>query len=160
MADTAEGQKPHVTPRELELDEIPDLIAQFQGGAKNALEAGFDGVEIHSANGYLLDLFLQNNSNQREDEYGGSIAGRSRFLLEITQAVVDVWGQLLPQEATTATRVKQSYKTIMPILLPMVVYFLPIPIYPNASPSMLLSINTIATLFIPVEKKATPIIQF
>jgi N-ethylmaleimide reductase len=93
MADTAEGQQPHVIPRELKLAEISKIIAQFQRGAKNAKEAGFDGVEIHSANGYLLDQFLQDNSNQREDEYGGSIARRSRFLLEVTQAVIDVWGK-------------------------------------------------------------------
>ena len=93
MADTAEGQQPHVTPRELNLEEIPGLIEQFRQGAKNAKEAGFDGVEIHGANGYLLDQFIQDNSNQREDEYGGSIEGQSRFLIEVTQAVVEVWGK-------------------------------------------------------------------
>lgn len=93
MADTQNGQQPHVIPRELKLEEIPLVIKQFQQGAKNALEAGFDGVEIHGGNGYLLDQFLQDNSNQREDEYGGSIERRSRFLLEVTQAVVGVWGK-------------------------------------------------------------------
>ena len=93
MADTAEGQQPHVTPRELKREEIPGLIEQFRQGAKNAKEAGFDGVEIHGANGYLLDQFLQDNSNQREDEYGGSIEKRSRFLIEVTQRVVEVWGK-------------------------------------------------------------------
>jgi N-ethylmaleimide reductase len=93
MADTASGQQPHVTPRALEISEIPDIIEMFQQGAKNALLAGFDGVEIHSANGYLLDQFLQDNSNQRQDNYGGSVEKRSRLLSEVTQAVVDVWGQ-------------------------------------------------------------------
>ena len=93
MADTAEGQQPHVVPRELKLEEIPGVIEQFQEGAKNAKEAGFDGVEIHGANGYLLDQFLQDNSNQREDEYGGSVEKRSRFLIEVTQALVEVWGK-------------------------------------------------------------------
>ncbi|WP_414623757.1 alkene reductase [Calothrix sp. CCY 0018] len=93
MADTTEGQQPHVTPAEIKLEEIPAVIEQFQQGAKNAQDAGFDGVEIHSANGYLLDQFLQDNSNQREDEYGGSIEKRSRFILEVTQAVVNVWGK-------------------------------------------------------------------
>jgi N-ethylmaleimide reductase len=92
-ADTASGQQPHVTPRALEISEIPDIIEMFQQGAKNALLAGFDGVEIHSANGYLLDQFLQDNSNQRQDNYGGSVEKRSRLLLQITQAVVEVWGQ-------------------------------------------------------------------
>jgi N-ethylmaleimide reductase len=93
MADTAGGQQPHVTPRALELDEISEIVAQFQQGAKNAITAGFDGVEIHSANGYLLDQFLQDNSNQRSDEYGGSVENRARLLLEVVQAVVEVWGQ-------------------------------------------------------------------
>ncbi|MBE9168099.1 alkene reductase [Pleurocapsales cyanobacterium LEGE 06147] len=93
MADTANGKQPHVIPRELKLEKILGIVQQFQQGAKNAKEAGFDGVEIHSANGYLIDQFLQDNSNRREDKYGGSIEGRSRFLIEVTQAVVDVWGR-------------------------------------------------------------------
>jgi N-ethylmaleimide reductase len=93
MADTAQGQQPHVTPRALELNEIPEIVTQFQQGAKNAIAAGFDGVEIHSANGYLLDQFLQDNSNQRSDEYGGSVENRARLLLEVVRAVVEVWGQ-------------------------------------------------------------------
>lgn len=91
MADTADGQQPHVIPRALKLSEIPDIVEQFRQGAKNAIAAGFDGVEIHSANGYLLDQFLQDNSNQRQDEYGGSIENRARLLKEVTQAVVEVW---------------------------------------------------------------------
>lgn len=93
LADTAQGQQPHVIPKAVNLDEISDIVAQFQQGAKNAIAAGFDGVEIHSANGYLLDQFLQDNSNQRSDEYGGSIENRTRLLLEVVQAVIEVWGK-------------------------------------------------------------------
>jgi N-ethylmaleimide reductase len=93
MADTADRQQPHVTPRALALAEIPEIVEQFRQGAKNAITAGFDGVEIHSANGYLLDQFLQDGSNQRSDEYGGSVENRARLLLEVVQAVVEVWGQ-------------------------------------------------------------------
>ena len=89
---TPEGMKPTVTPRALALDELPDIIAQFRHGAEQAKAAGFDGVEIHGANGYLLDQFTRDGSNQRTDAYGGSIANRVRLPLEVTQAVVDVWG--------------------------------------------------------------------
>lgn len=93
LADLPNGQFPHVIPRELKLEEIPLIIEQFRQGAKNAKEAGFDGVEIHAGNGYLPDQFLQDNSNHRTDEYGGSVENRARFLLEITQAAIDVWGK-------------------------------------------------------------------
>ncbi|MGF1524175.1 MAG: alkene reductase [Leptolyngbyaceae cyanobacterium] len=89
---TYEGMQPFVTPRALELDEIPGIIEQFRQGAKNALDAGFDGVEVHGANGYLLDQFLRDGANKRTDAYGGAIENRARLLLEVTQAVVDVWG--------------------------------------------------------------------
>ncbi|NER78642.1 MAG: alkene reductase [Leptolyngbya sp. SIO1D8] len=89
---TYEGMQPFVTPRALALDEIPGIIDQFRRGAENALAAGFDGVEIHAANGYLLDQFLRDGTNQRTDAYGGSVENRPRLLLEVTQAVVDVWG--------------------------------------------------------------------
>jgi N-ethylmaleimide reductase len=89
---TFTGMKPYVTPRALELSEIPQIVEQYRLGAKNALAAGFDGVEIHSANGYLLDQFLQDNTNHRTDIYGGSVENRARLLLEVMQAVVDVWG--------------------------------------------------------------------
>jgi len=85
-------EKPYVTPRALELGEIKEVIEQFRKGAKNAKKAGFDGVEIHGANGYLLDQFLQDSTNQREDIYGGSIENRARFMLEVTDAVISVWG--------------------------------------------------------------------
>lgn len=89
---TLEGPKPFVTPRALETEEIPGIVEQYRQGAKNALDAGFDGVEIHSANGYLLDQFLQDGTNKRTDKYGGSIENRARLLLEVTEAVVNVWG--------------------------------------------------------------------
>ncbi|HTI73001.1 MAG TPA: alkene reductase [Candidatus Limnocylindria bacterium] len=85
-------EKPFVTPRALELAEIPGVIAAYRKGAENAQRAGFDGVEIHGANGYLLDQFLQDKTNHRTDEYGGSVANRSRLMLEVTDAVVSVWG--------------------------------------------------------------------
>ena len=85
------GEVEFTTPRSLELHEIPSIFAEFRRGAERALEAGFDGVEIHGANGYLPDQFLQDGSNIRTDEYGGSIENRARFLLEVTEAVASVW---------------------------------------------------------------------
>jgi len=80
------------TPRALENSEIPAIIEQFKQGAKNAKEAGFDGVEVHGANGYLLDQFLQDGSNTRNDNYGGSIENRARLLLEVVDEAILVWG--------------------------------------------------------------------
>lgn len=91
-ASTYSGPQPFVTPRALELDEIPGIVESYRQGAQNALEAGFDGVEIHSANGYLLDQFLRDGSNHRTDAYGGSIENRARLLLEVVEAVTGVWG--------------------------------------------------------------------
>ncbi|PRC92303.1 alkene reductase [Solimicrobium silvestre] len=85
-------ERPYVTPRALEIDELPGIIAAFRQGAENAKAAGFDGVEIHGANGYLLDQFLQDGSNKRADIYGGSIENRARLLLEVTDACISVWG--------------------------------------------------------------------
>jgi 2,4-dienoyl-CoA reductase-like NADH-dependent reductase (Old Yellow Enzyme family) len=82
----------YVTPRALELSEIPRIIAEFKKGAENAKAAGFDGVHIHGANGYLLDQFLQDSTNRRDDKYGGSIENRARLMLEVTDAVAQVWG--------------------------------------------------------------------
>lgn len=79
------------TPRAIGLTEIPALIEEYRQAAKNAKEAGFDGVEIHSANGYLLDQFLQDGSNKRVDKYGGSIENRARLLIETVDAVMSVW---------------------------------------------------------------------
>ncbi|MES2438277.1 MAG: alkene reductase [Verrucomicrobiota bacterium] len=84
--------KEFVTPRALELSEIPGIVEDYRRAAENAKAAGFDGVEIHGANGYLIDQFLQDSSNTRTDEYGGPVENRARFLLEVTDAVVSVWG--------------------------------------------------------------------
>jgi 2,4-dienoyl-CoA reductase-like NADH-dependent reductase (Old Yellow Enzyme family) len=84
--------KEFVTPRALELAEIPAIIEAYRKGAENAKAAGFDGVEIHGANGYLIDQFLQDSTNRRTDGYGGSIENRARFMMEVTDAVVSVWG--------------------------------------------------------------------
>jgi N-ethylmaleimide reductase len=84
--------KPYVTPRALALDEIPGIVAAYRKGAENARNAGFDGVEIHGANGYLLDQFLQDSTNQRTDAYGGPVENRARLLLEVTDACIEVWG--------------------------------------------------------------------
>jgi len=85
-------QRPYPVPRALETEEIPGIVAEFHRGAANALAAGFDGVEIHGANGYLLDQFLHDGTNKRTDRYGGSIPNRARLLLEITDAAISVWG--------------------------------------------------------------------
>ena len=85
-------QTEYVTPRALELSEIPRVIAEFRKGAQNAKAAGFDAVHIHGANGYLLDQFLQDSTNPRTDAYGGSIPNRARLMLEVADAVTEVWG--------------------------------------------------------------------
>ncbi|AJE15879.1 MULTISPECIES: alkene reductase [Stutzerimonas] len=84
--------KDYETPRALETAEIPGIIEAYRKGAENAKEAGFDGVEIHGANGYLLDQFLQDSTNQRTDQYGGSLENRARLMLEVTDAAISVWG--------------------------------------------------------------------
>jgi 2,4-dienoyl-CoA reductase-like NADH-dependent reductase (Old Yellow Enzyme family) len=84
--------KPFVTPRALELKEIPGIVEAYRKGAENAQKAGFDGVEIHGANGYLLDQFLQDKTNHRTDAYGGPVENRARLLLEVADAVISVWG--------------------------------------------------------------------
>ena len=85
-------EKAFETPRALELDEIPAIVEAFRKGAENAKKAGFDGVELHGANGYLLDQFLQDSTNQRTDEYGGPIENRARLMLEAVDAAISVWG--------------------------------------------------------------------
>ena len=82
---------PFETPRALETGEIPELVESYRQGARNAVTAGFDGVELHGANGYLVEQFLHSRSNHRTDAYGGSIENRARFLLELTEALIDVW---------------------------------------------------------------------
>jgi N-ethylmaleimide reductase len=90
---TADGKiVAYETPRALETDEILGIVESYRQAARHALAAGFDGVEIHGANGYLVEQFLQSRSNLRTDRYGGSIENRVRFLLEVTQAAIDVWG--------------------------------------------------------------------
>jgi N-ethylmaleimide reductase len=89
---TPKGKQPYEIPRELCDDELPGIIEGFRLAALNAKEAGFDGVEIHGANGYLLDEFLRDGSNQRSGPYGGTIENRARFLLEVTNAAISVWG--------------------------------------------------------------------
>jgi 2,4-dienoyl-CoA reductase-like NADH-dependent reductase (Old Yellow Enzyme family) len=85
-------QRPYVAPRALKTEELADVVEAYRRGAQNAKKAGFDGVEIHGANGYLLDQFLQDGSNKRDDGYGGSVENRARLMLEVTDAVVSVWG--------------------------------------------------------------------
>ncbi|MDO9213005.1 MAG: alkene reductase [Methylococcales bacterium] len=92
QAITPTGMKPFVTPRDLSVAEIQEIVEHYRVAAENALAAGFDGVEIHGANGYLIDQFLRDGSNQRTDNYGGCLANRSRFLWQVTDAVVSVWG--------------------------------------------------------------------
>jgi N-ethylmaleimide reductase len=89
---TEQGKKAAVTPRALTLEELPGIIEDYRHAAENALKAGFDGVEVHGANGYLLDQFLRDGANKRTDAYGGSIDNRIRLLLEAVAAVVSVWG--------------------------------------------------------------------
>jgi 2,4-dienoyl-CoA reductase-like NADH-dependent reductase (Old Yellow Enzyme family) len=85
-------KKAFIVPRALETSEIPAIVEAFRKGAENAKAAGFDGVEIHGANGYLLDQFLQDGSNKRTDRYGGPVENRARLMLEVTDAVISVWG--------------------------------------------------------------------
>lgn len=85
-------KKPFETPRALASAELPGIVEDYRRAAENALRAGFDGVEIHGANGYLLDQFLQSGSNRRDDDYGGSLENRARLMLEVADAVCSVWG--------------------------------------------------------------------
>jgi 2,4-dienoyl-CoA reductase-like NADH-dependent reductase (Old Yellow Enzyme family) len=85
-------ERAYVTPRALETAEIPGVVEAYRHGAKMAMEAGFDGVEVHAANGYLLDQFLQDSTNHRTDAYGGSLENRARLLLEAVDACISVWG--------------------------------------------------------------------
>jgi N-ethylmaleimide reductase len=89
---TLDGMKPYVTPRALETDEVSGIVAQYRRGAANAKAAGFDGVEVHAAHGYLLDQFLRDKTNQRTDKYGGSAENRARLVVEVMEAVAGEWG--------------------------------------------------------------------
>ena len=88
---TFEGLQPFVEPRALRADELPGIVDQYRQAAVCAREAGFDGVEVHSANGYLLDQFLRDGTNRRDDSYGGSLENRTRLLMEVLSAVLEVW---------------------------------------------------------------------
>ena len=92
QAFTNTGLQDHVTPRALETDEIPAIVEDYRHAARCAKEAGFDGVEVHSANNYLLEQFVRDSTNRRTDRYGGSVENRLRFPLEVVQAVAEVWG--------------------------------------------------------------------
>jgi N-ethylmaleimide reductase len=92
QAMTREGMKPFVTPRALDTAEIADIVEDYRRGARNAKAAGFDGVELHGANGYLVDQFLRDGANRRTDRYGGSASNRARFLIEAMEAIVGEWG--------------------------------------------------------------------
>jgi len=85
-------ETPYPTPRALERAEIPQVIEAFRRGAQHAQEAGFDGVELHGANGYLIDQFLQDSTNRRTDDYGGAVESRARLLIEIVEGLISVWG--------------------------------------------------------------------
>lgn len=85
-------EKPYVTPRALETQEVAKIVEDYKQAALNAKEAGFDGVEIHAANGYLIEQFLHDSTNKREDQYGGTIENRARFLLNVVDAAIEVWG--------------------------------------------------------------------
>jgi N-ethylmaleimide reductase len=89
---TPQGKKPYETPRELRDDELPGIVEGFRKAAVNAKAAGFDGVEVHGANGYLLDEFLRDGANQRSGAYGGPVENRARLLLEVVDAIISVWG--------------------------------------------------------------------
>ncbi len=92
QAFTATGMKDHVTPRALETDEIPGIVEDYRRAAENAKRAGFDGVEVHSANNYLLEQFVRDSTNKRTDQYGGSVENRLRFPLAVVKAATEVWG--------------------------------------------------------------------
>lgn len=85
-------KRDYVVPRPLEITEIQTIVEQYKQSAIRAKAAGFDGVELHAANGYLIDQFLQSSTNQRQDSYGGSVENRARFLLEVVDALIEVWG--------------------------------------------------------------------
>jgi N-ethylmaleimide reductase len=92
VAHTTEGWVPNTPNRDLTIEEIAEQVENFRTAAERGVKAGFDGVDLHGANGYLVDQFLQDNSNKRTDIYGGSFENRARFLLEVTNALISVWG--------------------------------------------------------------------
>jgi N-ethylmaleimide reductase len=92
QAMTLDGMKPFVTPRALDIEEIAGIVEDYRRAARNARNAGFDGIELHGANGYLVDQFLRDRSNQRTDRYGGTAQNRARFLIEVVEAITGEWG--------------------------------------------------------------------
>ncbi|MDH5641423.1 MAG: alkene reductase, partial [Nitrospira sp.] len=92
VTSTPEGPRPYEVPRPLRTEEIPQYVDMFRLAARNARQAGFDGVQIHGAHGYLIDNFLRDGVNRRTDVYGGSVENRARFLLQVTDAAIDIWG--------------------------------------------------------------------
>ena len=118
---TYQGMQDFETPRALNSDELPGIIADYRSAAQNAKRAGFDGVEIHSANGYLLDQFIRDCTNQRHDQYGGDINNRMQLLIEVTQQVIAVWGphrvgiRLSPENSfndMTDSNPQQTFKAV------------------------------------------------
>eukprot|EP01015_Nassula_variabilis_P010817 TRINITY_DN1880_c0_g1_i8.p1 TRINITY_DN1880_c0_g1~~TRINITY_DN1880_c0_g1_i8.p1 ORF type:complete len:342 (-),score=79.88 TRINITY_DN1880_c0_g1_i8:125-1150(-) len=89
---TVQGIKPHMTPKEMTEEEIKQMIQDFRKGAENAMKAGFDGLELHGANGYIVDSFLRDHTNRRQDQWGGSVENRTRFCLEVVDQLVSVFG--------------------------------------------------------------------
>ena len=85
---------PFVRPRALNIEEMPYILAQYQRAARNAEAADFDGVEIHAANGYLLDQFIETGTNRRADAYGGPVENRARLLFEVAEALMPIWGRI------------------------------------------------------------------
>jgi N-ethylmaleimide reductase len=127
QAFTNDGMKDHVTPRALETDEIPGIVEDYRHAAQCAKDAGFDGVEVHSANNYLLEQFIRDTTNKRTDQYGGSIENRLRFPLAVVQAVLSVWDKsrvgirispttTMPGETDVDTQVMDTYGTYVDAL--------------------------------------------
>lgn len=114
---TPQGKKPYTVPRALDDAEIPDIIAGFRQAAENAKQAGFDGVEVHAANGYLLDAFLRDGSNQRSGRYGGSLENRARLLFEVIEAVTEVWGSTRVGVRTSPLNSYNSMKDSDPVAM-------------------------------------------
>jgi N-ethylmaleimide reductase len=111
---TPQGKQPYVIPRELSDDELPGIVAGFRKAAENARAAGFDGVEVHGANGYLLDEFLRDGANKRSGPYGGSLENRARLLFEVIAAVSDVCGSRPGRPAPFAAQQLQQHDRQQP----------------------------------------------
>lgn len=115
MITTPQGSQPHVVPRALNLEEIPTVIGWYAKAAENAILAGFDGVEIHGANGYLIEQFLEDGSNIRTDEYGGSLENRARFLFEVLESVIAAIGSERTGLRLSPSNIKSSMSDTDPV---------------------------------------------